>query len=194
MTQNKRVIAVTGHIGSGKSTVCKTLGQYGTVLSCDRINAEMLQDERYLAKLQDAFPFAFEEGKFNKQKFSHAVFSDENVRKKLNELAHPEILKRIFEKINESADELIFVEVPLLSGTPFESFFSEVVVVTAPWETRKKRVMARDSVTEAEAERKLLTQTAPLVFPQAKTYVIENVDLEKTQKDCAQLIEKLVEK
>ena len=62
-------VAITGGIGSGKSTVSDMLRKMGkTVYDADKINAELLTDESYLEKLRANFPEAFTNGEFDKKK------------------------------------------------------------------------------------------------------------------------------
>ena len=105
-------IAITGTIGSGKSTVCKILEGFGyKVFYTDLINAELLSDFEYLSQIYQYFPNAFEDKKINKEKLSHIIFSSDSNRKILDSIAHPRIeekLKKIF-KFNK--DKIIFVYV-----------------------------------------------------------------------------------
>lgn len=173
MTQNKNLVAVAGGIGSGKSTVLDLLKKYGDVLSCDKINAEMLRDEQYLAKLKIAFPDAFTP-EFDRKRLSSIIFSDEKSRKKLNDIAHPEIARRLQNAIDGCEKDTIFIEVPLLAGTGFDKLFKKIIVVTAPNDVRRKRIEARDGVDSATALKKMEGQKGEYLFPHAKVYYLDN--------------------
>lgn len=194
MTQNKRLIAITGGIGSGKSVVLSVLKKYGDVLSCDEINAEMLSDPDYLLILKKIFPVAFSPD-FDKKKLSEIIFSSEKERAKLNAVAHPEIMRRLKKYVDQSKKELIFVEVPLLAGTDFEKFFSEIVVVNSDDKTRQKRIEERDGVDSRMAKLKMEAQKGDLSFPEAKVYSIDNSgSLADLEKGCDRLIENIIKK
>ena len=73
-------IAVTGGIGSGKSTVIKFLQKRGcAVFSCDEIYKNLLLDKAYIEKLQNLFPTAVVNGKVDTKKLSKIIFNDEKL-------------------------------------------------------------------------------------------------------------------
>lgn len=68
-------VAITGGIGSGKSTVSDMLRKMGkTVYDADKINAELLTDESYLEKLRANFPEAFTGGELDKKNLPKRFF------------------------------------------------------------------------------------------------------------------------
>ena len=196
MTQNnaltKRIIAVTGGIGSGKSAVCRYLAARGEVVSCDEINNEMLFDKDYLGKLKDLFPETFLNGYFDKKALAMIIFSDATRREQLNALAHPEIMKRMQNKIFSAKTDVVFTEVPLLAGTAFEKMFREIIVVKADFDIRIKRIMARDNVSKEEAIKKIDTQNSDPTFAGARVYTIDNSGTqEELQEACDRLIKQI---
>lgn len=196
MTQNnaltKRIIAVTGGIGSGKSAVCRYLAARGEVVSCDEINKEMLLDKDYLAKLKDIFPEAFSSGEFDRRILARVIFSDSAKRAQLNALAHPEIMKRLQGKILSAQTDVVFAEVPLLVGTGFEKLFREIIVVKADFDIRIKRIMARDNVSKEEAIKKIDTQNSDPTFAGARVYTIDNSgSQEELKAACDRLIKQI---
>ena len=90
-------IAITGGIGSGKSQCLNILNKLGyKTFSCDEIYAELKDGEEYVAKIKTIFPQVIENGKINNQKLSKIVFSNEAELKKLNQIAHPIIMKELY--------------------------------------------------------------------------------------------------
>ncbi len=192
MTQNKnkRVIAVTGGIGCGKSVVCNLLSRYGDVLSCDEINREMLLDANYIRRLKERFPEALINGTPDKRVLATLIFNNKEKRAELNAIAHPEIMKRLLKKIEEASSDLVFVEVPLLAGSGFAKLFKEIIVVHADEHVRLKRIAERDHITKAEAQKRIDAQNTPLVFSGAITYYIDNTgDMETLNNNCKNTIE-----
>lgn len=189
---NKRVIAVTGGIGCGKSAVCNLLASYGNVLSCDEINREMFFDPDYLRLIIERFPEVFLDGKLDKRALATLIFNNEQKRAELNAIAHPEIMKRLLKKIAEATSDIVFVEVPLLAGTDFAKLFKEIIIVTADKSVRLKRIAERDHITEAEAQIRIDAQNTPLVFSDAITYDIDNTgDLDTLKDNCKKTIEQI---
>ncbi len=189
------MIAITGGIGSGKSTATEILSQYGDVVSCDKINAELLSDPSYLASLNKLFPQCFGNDGFDRRKMAQLIFSDEEARKRLNGISHPMILKKLSEKLKDCKKEVVFIEVPLLKGTAFESCFSEIIVVTASKEKKLERIEKRDNVDRDLAEKKIASQESDLTFKNATVYYIDNSGtMDDLIKDCAQLVKKIMNK
>lgn len=141
-------VAITGGIGSGKSTVSDMLRKMGkTVYDADKINAELLTDESYLEKLRENFPEAFTGGELDKKKLAETIFSSDEKRLLLNSIAHPAILSKI-----EALDNC-YVEVPLLVESGAEKLFDNVVVVLAPRWMKIDRIMKRNGLSEEQALR-----------------------------------------
>ena len=132
------IVALCGGIGSGKSAVAEILRGLGAhTLSADSINAELLKDPAYLVKLRKLFPEAFVAGdEPDKKKIREIIFSDEERRKKLNGLAHGEIMAEIARRA--AGRELVFVEIPLLAEAGAKNIADKICFVRAPREARAR--------------------------------------------------------
>ena len=96
----KYTVAITGGIGSGKSTVASLIKERGfPVFSCDEINRELLSQKDYVKTLTELFPDTVEGGIFQKSKLASRIFSDPAALKKLNEFSHPVIMNILLENI-----------------------------------------------------------------------------------------------
>lgn len=139
-------IAVTGGIGSGKSTVGRILQTLGyPVFSCDDIYKEItLNDKEYLEEIEKNFPGTTSGGKLLKKKLAEIVFSDQKALSLLNSIAHPRILSVLNESISAADSGLVFAEVQLLFEARLEEFFHKVIVVLRDKEERIRSVMTRD--------------------------------------------------
>ena len=138
-------VAVTGGIGSGKSTTIKILKELNyPVFSCDEISKELSQEKEYLDKLNKIFPSVFDaEGRLDKIKLAQLVFNDENLLKKLNDFSHPIIMEKLQKRVR-SVNGLVFSEVPLLFEGKFENDFDFVIIVLRDLSKRIESVCARD--------------------------------------------------
>ena len=162
-----RLIAITGKIGSGKSTVGRILSEKGyPVVDCDRINRVLLSDDAYLSGLKDLFPEAFVNGILDKKILSAIVFSDEAARRKLNEYAHGRIFNQAFAEA-QRYDGIVFIEVPLLFGSGYEKRFEKIILVTSDDEKKADRLKKRDNRDAAESKAILVAQRydMPSDFP-----------------------------
>lgn len=135
-------IAVVGGIGAGKSTVLDVARSLGIkTLSADEINAELMRDKAYIAKIANAFPSAVQNGVINRAELAKLVFNDDGKRSKLNAIAHPLILERI----KADTSDPLAVEMPLLIESGAADMFDEIVLVCTPAAVRILRVKLRKS-------------------------------------------------
>lgn len=151
-----RIIAITGSIGCGKTTLAgmvKSLG-YG-VYDVDARVRGLYQQRDFLAIIRKEFPFSFENGIFNKRILRDAVFKDTEKLARLEKLIHPflkENLRRYIRKYSKNTD-LWFVDIALLYELGWEKLCHFVILAEVDYETQKKRVMARDHISKADFDR-----------------------------------------
>ena len=148
-------IAVTGTIGSGKSTVCAYLKELGyEVFDCDEVNRKLMEpeEEGYLA-LREVFPECFSGKKLNKKILSDIVFKDPKKRKILEGIMHPLILKRL----NERKEDPLFAEVPLLFEAKWDLYFDLNLLVVTDEETAFERLKER-GLSDKEIRNRLAAQ------------------------------------
>ena len=151
-------IAITGGIGSGKSTVLKILKDEGfSVFSCDEIYKEILSDKEYIQKICLAFPSVIENNAINKKKLADIIFNNKEKRALLDSIAHPLIMGRLREKMSQE-NGLVFAEVPLLFESGYEHMFDGVIVVQRSINDRIHAVAARDKLGENEVISRINSQ------------------------------------
>lgn len=159
MKQSDVKIAVTGGIGSGKSTVCKFIRELGyPVFSCDKIYAELVQDKCFVAKLAEELgeDIVRADGSLDRGRLSAVVFGDAKKLKILDSITHPAIFKEMFARAEGKG--LCFFEVPLLFEGEYRSLFDGVIVVLRKLESRIADVMRRDGLSEADICRRVDNQ------------------------------------
>ena len=155
----RKTIAITGGIGSGKSTVAKEILLLGfPVFSCDQIYREIMEDEAYIAQISNVFDGVVVEGKIDKNALSRLVFSDKTARNKLNSIAHPLIMSTLYARMQNCASDFVFAEVPLLFEGGYEKDFDDIIVVYRNKSERIKSVMDRDGVSELEVVSRMRSQ------------------------------------
>jgi dephospho-CoA kinase len=176
MRQNKNYkIAITGGIGSGKSTVAKILKEKNyPVFSCDETYAQLVKDKNFLNILANEFGDILDvDGNLDRTKLSAVVFSKKEKLKKLNEITHPKIFEEMF-KNAETFSGICFFEVPLLFEEGNEKFFDNVIVVLRDLETRISFVVSRDKINKDEVQARIKNQYNYENCNFAKYYVIHN--------------------
>lgn len=176
-------IAVIGGIGSGKSEVMKIAKEKGIFcVSADEINARLLQTPSYIGKIAEVFPSAVKDGAIDKKALASIVFADEDKRKLLNSIAHPEIMAEI-RGCNQSP---LAVELPLyIEGGDRD--FDETVLVKTPLILRIKRLKKR-GLTAKDAVARIKSQPSTRALQKYATRVIYNgKDLQNLQ-ECARIM------
>ena len=96
------IIAVTGYIGSGKSTVSQILNKQGySLIEADIIGHELLMREDIAEKVRAEFGIRVlnRKLKVDRNKLAKVVFSDSDMLRKLNEIMHPPLMKEIHDKV-----------------------------------------------------------------------------------------------
>lgn len=163
-------IAVIGGIGSGKSEVMKIAKERGFFcLSADEINAELLKTPSYIQKIATLFPSVVSNGAVDKGALAKIVFSDRGERKKLNALAHPEIMR----VISECKESPLVVELPLFIEGGDEAF-DEIVYVRAPLFKRISRLKKGRGMSVKQAVSRIRSQVPSAVLRAKATIVIDN--------------------
>lgn len=160
--ESKRLIAITGGIGSGKSVVSAILRIKGfPVYDCDS-RAKILMNTNQNIK-NDLISFfgedcILEDGKINAQYISSIVFKDKTALRKINSIVHPRVKEDILFEYSNSKG-VMFVETAILLQSNLLDIIDEVWLVDAPEEVRIKRVMSRNSVSADEVKRRIKAQS-----------------------------------
>ncbi len=168
-------VAITGGIGSGKSTLCKWIEQEGNkVFSCDRIYGALIEfDPEFKEKILKAFPAARgEDGKVDRKALSAIVFEDKRKRELLNSITHPLIMKALFREMDKYV--ISYAEVPLLFEGGYEKLFDKIIIVMRDDRERIKAVMDRSGLTYEEAQARIRAQANYDKVPINKYYVVYN--------------------
>ena len=193
--KDRVLVAITGGIGSGKTTVSKLIEERGfKVFSCDEIYKEISKTEEYLNELKKVFPFCIDEnGELNRPALSEIVFNDAAKLKQLNALAHPIVLSELETKI-EQEKGLIFCEVPLLFESNLQDKFDYVFIVLRPLDFRVESVIKRDATTVEKVLKRIENQFKydDIKNPPSNYLIIENKEgIVELQNQIDKLIKRL---
>ncbi len=177
MKQNKIIkIAVTGGIGSGKSTVCKIIKENGyPVYSCDDEYCELIDKGDLLSELVQEFgqEIINSDATLNRKKLAEIVLGNEEKLKRLNTVTHAKIFTSIFAKAKKNSG-LVFFEVPVLFEGGYQNLFDEIIVVERSLEKRIESIVIRDGLKENDVKKRLNNQINYDDYDFAKYYVIHN--------------------
>ena len=149
-------VAITGGIGSGKSTVANLIREQGfKVFSCDEICGELYKKQSVLRKLKTLFPSAISGKIFlsvDKKALSKTAFNDDENHKKLSTFLQPLIVDNLLKKIKRTKD-VCFSEVPLLFEGNYASLFDKVVVVIRDKKERINAVYTRSNLSSDDFDK-----------------------------------------
>ena len=172
-----KLIAITGGIGSGKSTVTTMIKDMGfTTLSCDAIVTELYQKRKVKLLIKKHFPTAvkgFLFPKLDRKELSSIVFKDREKLQVLTNLITPIVLDEIINRAKKLTGK-VFVEVPLLFECEYQNKFDLVIVVMRALEQRVESVKKRSSLTEEEVLARVNSQVNYDTLNLSNYIVIEN--------------------
>ena len=189
------IIGITGSIACGKSTVSNYLKSKGyIVIDADKIGHEALDDDYVKEKLILAFGNEIlEDNKINRQKLGELVFGNSSNLNVLNSIIHPEIRKKILEKIDKNNDkELIFIDVALLFEAKFDDLVDKIIVVYVDENTQLTRLMKRNSISKKEALSRIVCQMSPIEKAKLGDYTVNNnLDVINTYEQVDKVLSEL---
>ena len=150
--KDTKMIAITGGIGSGKSTATSILKGLGyTVFSSDEIVSELYKTRKVAKILKSLFPTAVKGLflKIDRKALSNIVFNDKEKLALLTNTITPLVLEEILKR-KKRTKGLCFAEVPLLFECNYQNNFDGVLVIYRPLKDRIESVKTRSTLTEQE--------------------------------------------
>ena len=180
-------VAVTGGIGSGKTSVLAILKNLGyKIYNCDESAKKALKNRKIIKSIKKQFPFAVSGVIFprvNKKLLADKVFADEKARKQLEMITHPFIVNDVIKKA-EKEGGISFIEVPLLFEGGYQNLFDKTIVILRDKTERIKSVMERSNLTEKEVLARMNSQ----IEYDKKDFsnyivIVNNGDKEQLEKD-----------
>jgi len=173
-----QIIALTGGIGSGKSTVAAILRELGApVLDLDQL-AHEVRDTLARREVIDAFgaQILTSEGDFDRRKLAAIVFNDPPALKKLNAIIRPKTdaeIERRLDRCAAAGTEVVFIEIPVISQAQWLARVDAFWIVKASRAVILTRLAVR-GMSEAEALPRMANQTPPELQVQKPCVMIDN--------------------
>lgn len=150
------LVAITGSIGCGKTTLAKIVRELGyAVYDMDGWVRRIYYNKEFLGRLNDLFPNSVVNGIADKRFLRQIVFSDAQKLEQLEALIYPFLNKKIRDLITKKAKEnvLCFLDAALLFEKGWDKYCSAVILADVPYDIQKKRVMNRDHISSEEFDR-----------------------------------------
>ena len=189
------IIGLTGSIGMGKSTVASMFEEAGVpVFDADAAVRSMQGPNGELnAAIEEAFPGSTGPEGVNREALGKLVFGDREKLAALEAIVHPAVgAKRAQFLADNSGVPLIVFDIPLLFEGGGNKAVDVVVVVSAPAEVQRERVLARPGMTVEKFEHILGLQTHDAEKREGADHVIDTgTTLEETRAQVLALVEQL---
>jgi len=155
-------VAITGGIGSGKSTFADYLrAKDFTVIKADILAKELYvtNDELKQKIIAEFGAEVYPDGLFDRIALYKKTFTNEGKVKRLNELVHPIVIEEIITLMKLHQDEkIIFVEAALIFEANMEKLFDHVILITADEKVRIERTIKREKISSDEVKQRMKFQ------------------------------------
>jgi len=158
---NQRRIGLTGGIASGKTTITNYIKQNKNIpiLDADNLSRELIKPNTYgYEKILDYFGNKIIDHKNNSERainrklLRNIIFKHSESKEWIEKLLHPLIKEKMIEECSQyKNNQTIVMVIPLLFEAKFEDICTEIWLVKCPKELQKKRLIARDQISEKEA-------------------------------------------
>jgi dephospho-CoA kinase len=144
------IVALTGSIGMGKTTVARRLRQLGIAVFDADAEVHALYEGAAVAPIEAAFPGTTSGGRVDRDKLSKALLDNPRDFPKLEAIVHPLVLaaeRAFLEAEAGKGASMAVLEIPLLFETGGDTRVDAVIVVSAPTEAQRRRVLERPGMT-----------------------------------------------
>ena len=187
------VVALTGGIGSGKSTVGQIFAQLGAiVIDSDQLSRDVIERgsigfNEVVAKFGDEI---LKNGEIDRQILASLVFKDPTKRSELEQITHP-LIRKAFAKVVSSAspDSIIINQIPLLVESNHDYKFDHIITISASESIRTDRLIKR-GLTNEQIKQRLQAQATDQMRENIADSVIFN---EKSEQELTDQVEKIWE-
>ena len=145
-----KLIAITGSIGCGKTTLANIVRKLGyVVFDVDIWVRNIYKDKDFLLKLEKIFPNSVVNGVANKKYLRNIVFNDKNKLKDLEFIIYPFLVNKIKNMINKKSKYgyKVFLDAALLFEKGWDKYCDFVILADVDYDIQRKRVMIRDNIS-----------------------------------------------
>jgi len=150
-----KILGLTGSVGMGKSTTAQMFVAEGVPMFDADAAVHQLYADEAAPLIEREFPGTTSNGAVDREKLSAQVVGKPEALSRLEKLVHPLVGKRRAEFMSEAQQagaKAVLLDIPLLFETGDPSKFDAVIVVSAPLEVQRERVLARPGMTPEKFE------------------------------------------
>ena len=187
-----KIVGLTGSIGMGKSTVAGMLRDLGVpVFDADAVVHDLQgPGGRLVGPIEDAFPGTTSKGRVDRQLLGARVLNDDAALKRLEALVHPAVgeARKAFLAAHIDSPLVVF-DIPLLFETGGDAHVAATLVVSAPDDVQRRRVLARPGMSVEKFDSILARQTPDADKRARADFVIDtSTGLDETRARVAQVV------
>ena len=191
------IVGLTGSIGMGKSATAKMFAELGVpVFDADAtVHTLQVKNGPAIPAIEAAFPGVIKDGELDRDALGKIIFADPEAKKHLEAIIHPmvgEARQAFFAKAEKDGDSFVVLDVPLLFETGGNKACDKVVVVSAPADVQRDRVLARPGMSEEKFENILSRQTQDADKRAGADYIIDtDKGLDHARAEVARIVKEL---
>jgi len=190
------ILGLTGSIGMGKSTTATMFREEGIPVYDADAAVHLLYEGKAVDIIEQAFPGTTDGKRVDRSALAEQVVGNSEKMKKLESLIHPLVAaerENFLKARRKNREPLVVLDIPLLFETGAEKLCDMILVVTAPAEIQKQRVMSRPGMSE-EKFTKIRDRQMPDAEKRDKAdFIIDtSLGIESAKKSVAEIIEQIL--
>jgi dephospho-CoA kinase len=170
-------VGITGGIGSGKTTVCKIFETFGVpIFYADAVAKEIMNKSAEVKALfiQRFGASLYNENGLDRLQLANIIFSDSEAKQYVERIVHPLVFDAFNDWVLLQKNNYVLHESAVLIESGAVRYVNEVILVTAPLETRLKRVMERDGVCKETVLKRVANQLSDEEKKKYAGYILNN--------------------
>lgn len=170
------ILGLTGSIGMGKSTTAEMFSALGVPVHGSDETVHELYSGRAAPLVEAEFPGTVAGGVVDREKLAKAVLADAAALKRLEAIVHPLVREeenQFLDRHRNTGSPLVVLDIPLLFETGGTGRVDKIVVVTAPPEVQRERVLQRPGMSEDKFQAILAKQIPDAQKRQQADFIID---------------------
>ena len=171
------VLCLTGSLGMGKTTAARYFAEAGVPVHDSDAVVHALYEGKAVSAIEQAFPGSTSAGKVDRAKLAAMVLNDPAALARLEAIVHPLVSESTDEFLADAKAKgvpVVVLDVPLLFETDTHRRCDAVVVVSAPSEVQRQRVMERPGMTEEKFTAILAKQLPDVEKRQRADFIVDS--------------------
>lgn len=187
------LLGLTGSIGMGKSTTAQMFRDLGVpVWDADAVvHGLYAKGGAAVPVFTQRFPDVVIDGAVSRAALKALIARDPDVLTQVEQIVHPLVAADRVAFFADHGDGLLVLDIPLSFETKADLWLDAVVVVTAPFEVQRERVLARSAMTEAQFEMILSKQMPDVEKRSRADYVIETTSMDAARDAVQSIVNEL---